>query len=99
MFGDPNAGSGDDEGDDRRNIKGAPGVAAGAAGIDQRFGENFVAGGKNRGGVAAHGGGEADDFVNGFAFRAQGEQERRDLVGGDVAGENRFHDAFGFHAR
>jgi len=53
------------------NVEGAGGVAAGAAGVDERFDRERQIAGKNRRSVAAHGGGEADEFVDRFALHAQ----------------------------
>ncbi len=45
--------------------------------------------------MAAHGEGEADDFVDGFTFYAQGDQQGGDLFGAGVAGKDLLHRGFG----
>ena len=88
MFRDAHACAGDYEGDGGGNVEGATRVAASAAGVHEHFVRMFAAGGKNRRGVAAHGESEADDFVNRFTFYAQRDQQRGNLFGAGVAGED-----------
>ncbi len=99
VFGDAHAGSGDDEGHGGGNVERATRVAAGAAGVHEHFVGMFAAGGKNWGGVAAHGQGEADDFVNRFAFYAQRDQQAGDLLGAGLAGKDLLHRGLGLGAR
>ena len=56
-------------------------------------------GGENRRGVAAHGRGEADEFVDRFAFYAQSDQQGGDLRVAGAAGKDLLHRGFGFGAR
>ncbi len=99
VFGDAHAGARDYECDGGRDVERAAGVAAGAAGVHDYFVGMFAAGGKNWSGVAAHGQGEADDFVNRFAFYAQSDQQRGDLLGAGVAGKDLLHRGLRFGAR
>ena len=100
MFCDANARAGDDESGGCRDVESAAGVAAGAAGVDEDFigGAAAGAGGEERSGVTAHDGGEADEFVDGFAFEAQRGEKAGDLGVGGLAGENLLHGGFGFGA-
>jgi hypothetical protein len=99
VFGDAHAGSGDDEGDRGGNVERAARVAARAAGVHDYFVGMFAAGGKNWRGVSAHGQGEADDFVHGFTFYAQRDQQGGDLLGARVAGKDLLHRSLRFGAR
>jgi hypothetical protein len=98
MFRDAHACGGDYEGDGGGNVEGATRVAASAAGVHEHFVRMFAAGGKNRRGVAAHGESEADDFVNRFAFYAEGDKQGGDLFGAGVAGKDLFHCGLSFSA-
>lgn len=100
VFRDANARAGDDESGGCRDVESAAGIAAGAAGVDEDFigGAAAGAGGEERSGVTAHDGGEADEFVDGFAFEAQRGEEACNLSVGGLAGENLLHGGFGFGA-
>jgi len=99
VFCDAHAGSGDDERDGGGNVERAARIAAGAAGVHDHSVGMFAASGKNWGGVVAHSQGEADNFVNRFAFYAQSDQQGSDLFGAGVAGEDLLHRGLGFSAR
>ncbi len=82
------AGSGDDKCGDSGDIERAAAVASGAAGIEQGLaGEGDIDGV----GFGAHGSGEAEEFVAGFAFHTEGDEEGGDLTGGGLAFEDGSH--------
>ena len=99
VFGDAHARAGYDESGGGGNVEGVAGVAAGAAGVDEGFVGVGVAVREDLNGVAAHGGGEADEFVDGFTFHAERDEERGDERVIGVAGEDLLHAGFGFGAR
>ena len=70
VFGDAHARSRDNESCGGGNVERVAAVAAGAAGVDEHFVGVGVAVGENLYCVAAHGGGKADEFVDGFTFHA-----------------------------
>jgi hypothetical protein len=80
MLGDRHAGTGDDEGRQRRDVVGAAGIAAGADDVDG-IGRRF-----DRQHLGAHRGDGADDLVDGFAADAQRHQEAADLRRRRLAG-------------
>ena len=98
VLGDAHACSGDDEGRGSGNVESIAAVAAGTAGIHEHFVGARMAGGENRRGVAAHGGGEADEFVDGFALHAESDEEGGDERVVGVAREDLLHDRVGFGA-
>jgi len=88
VFGDADACSGDDESGHGGDIESAAAIASGAAGIEESLaGEGDVDGM----GLGAHGSGEAEEFVAGFAFHAEGDEESGDLGGGGLAFEDSGH--------
>src|SRR5579862_84750 len=90
VFGDFDAGASNDESGSGGNVEGPARVATGAASVDEHFiGGPF--GVENRFSVVAHGFGEADQLVDGFAFFAQGGEEIDDLWVSGFAGEELIH--------
>lgn len=98
VFGDAHACSRDDESSGGGNVERVAAVAAGAARVDEHFVGVGVAVGENFHGVSAHGGGEADEFVDGFTLHAKSDEERRDERVVGVAGEDLLHAGFGLSA-
>ena len=111
VLGHADSSPGGDERGGRGNIEGAAGIAAGSTGVDQRVGQRVAAGaadidradggavdGKRRGG-GADGFGEADYLFDGLALHAQGNEQRRDLRVGAVAGEHVGHYCASFAPR
>ena len=98
VFGDAHARARDDECRGGGNVEGVAAVSAGAASVDEHFVGVRVAVRENFHGVAAHGGGEADQFVDGFAFHAKSDEESGDKRVIGVAGEDLLHAGFGFVA-
>ena len=105
VLGDAHAGSGGDKGGRSRNVERAAGVAAGAAGIDERvsFGiagiENGIAVELEWNGRGADGFGKSDDFFDRFALHVQRHQQRRNLRVGALAGEDFRHHRVRLFAR
>ena len=104
VFGDARARSCGNEGRGGRDVEGwgvgAGGVASGAAGVYQ-WGigvcrEDVGVRGHHRVGVAAHGAREADQFVDGFALIAQGDEQANDVGVVQTAFEQFLHERFGF---
>jgi len=86
VFGDLDAGAGDDEGGDGRYVEGVGFIAAGATGVEGGAGTGID--GEHG---FAHGAGEAVEHL-GFDFaRGQEDQEGGELNGGDRAGEDEAH--------
>lgn len=98
VFGDAHARSRDNESCGGGNVESVAAVAAGAAGVDEHFVGVGVVVGENLYCVAAHGRGEADEFVDGFTFHAKSDEERGDERVVGVAGEDLLHAGFGFGA-
>jgi hypothetical protein len=99
VLGDADSRAGNDERRGGGNVERAGDIAARAAGVHQRFIGVSAAAGENRSGVAAHGRGEADEFVHRLAFDAQSDEQAGDLRVGGAAGKDLFHHGFGFDAR
>lgn len=99
VFGDAHARARDDESRGGGNVESVAAVAAGAASVDEHFVGVPVAIGENAYGVAAHGRGKADEFVDGFTFHAETNEERGDERVTGVAGEDLLHAGFGLGAR
>ena len=104
VLGDAHAGSGDDEGRCGRNIERAAGIAAGAAGIDERVApgaagvEHGVGVEFERNGGGADGFGKSDDFFDRLALHVQRHQQRRNLRVRALAGEDLGHHRVGLFA-
>ena len=86
MLGHADSGSGDYEGGGGRNVEGAAGVSAGAAGINQSVAagaagvEDAVGVKCERSGGSADGFREADNFFDCLAFHVQCNQELQRFV-------------------
>ncbi len=91
VFRHLDAGAGDDEGRDSRNVKSISLVAAGAACVQRR-----AEAGVDEEHLGAHGAGEPGQNIGrGFVGRENGE-EGGELDGGHFSGQNEAHGAFGF---
>src|SRR6185312_15380439 len=79
------------------DVEGAAGVAAGAAGVDERRALRVVErDGSCRG---AHGVDEAREFGGVFSARGDGAEQRRQLHVGETAAEDHLHQLAGFLPR
>ena len=91
VFGDFEAGAGDDEGGDGGDVEGTGAVAAGATGVE----EQVIGGDIDSDGMQAHGAGKADDLIPHFAAHFDSDGEARDLGGGGLAVEDHPHGGLG----
>ena len=97
MLGHAHARPGHHERRSGRDVEGAFGVAAGAAGVHQH---SLRRAGRIEDGlrVVAHGGGKADQFLHGLALCAECSEQGDDLRVAHTAGEQLLHGRIGFRA-
>ena len=104
VLGHPHAGAGNDECRRGGDVEGAAGVAAGAAGVNQRVPSRsadvqrgvLVKG--QRLGRGTHGLGEADDLFHRLTLHVESDQQGRNLSVRGAAGEHLRHDRTRFFA-
>ncbi len=91
VFGNAHPCAGHHERRDGGDIKGSRGIAARAAGIEQRLAILPIQVSAHRRGDAAHGSSEADQLLRRFPFHAQSHQEGGNLRVAGGTGEDGFH--------